>query len=211
MILSRLELNTNKYKTNKALINPNVFHGAIQNALSDEIYERKKSLWRIDEVYGKKYLLILSKDPFKDPKKLEDQFGSTNKKLETKDFDVFLNKLENGGEWHFHLKANPVYREIDPKKKNHPYRQCYSAEKQVEWLEKRSDTNGFKIIEVMPVKKENIRFKKSDKNTVTMISVTFEGTLKVIDKEKFINILENGLGHGKAYGMGMMSIAKIRS
>jgi CRISPR system Cascade subunit CasE len=38
-------------------------------------------------------------------------------------------------------------------------------------------------------------------------SVLFEGRLKVTDKEKFLDVLYAGIGTGKAYGFGLLSIA----
>lgn len=42
-----------------------------------------------------------------------------------------------------------------------------------------------------------------------LLSVTYEGILKVTDAEKFQKILIEGIGRGKAFGMGMLTIAKV--
>ena len=39
-----------------------------------------------------------------------------------------------------------------------------------------------------------------------IFKVTFEGTLKVTDYNKFRSLLEKGIGHGKAYGCGLLSV-----
>ena len=38
--------------------------------------------------------------------------------------------------------------------------------------------------------------------------MTFEGLLEVTDEELFRNMLVNGLGRGKAYGMGLMTVMR---
>lgn len=58
MYLTRIKLDMTKTNTMKALVCPSRFHGAIESAESDG---RTRKLWRIDELGGEKYLLILSK------------------------------------------------------------------------------------------------------------------------------------------------------
>lgn len=48
----------------------------------------------------------------------------------------------------------------------------------------------------------------ADNRVVTLLSVTFEGLLEVTDEELFKNMLINGIGRGKAYGMGLMTVMR---
>lgn len=57
MYLTRIKLDMTKTNTMKALVCPSRFHGAIESAEPDG---RTRKLWRIDELGGEKYLLILS-------------------------------------------------------------------------------------------------------------------------------------------------------
>ena len=52
------------------------------------------------------------------------------------------------------------------------------------------------------------RFRKpADENRlVDLLSVTFEGLLTVTDAELFRKTLTEGIGRGKAYGMGMLTV-----
>ena len=52
-------------------------------------------------------------------------------------------------------------------------------------------------------------FKKSklDKD-VRLLSVTYEGLLTVTDAQKFRDALTGGIGRGKAYGMGLLTIVR---
>ena len=43
-----------------------------------------------------------------------------------------------------------------------------------------------------------------------ILSVTYEGTLEVTDVERFKKALTEGIGRGKAYGMGMMTIVRAQ-
>ena len=71
MYLSRIKLNTSLRKTMQALAAPNLFHGAIESSETDE---RTRKLWRIDTLYGDRYLLILSENKT-DFSTVAEQFG----------------------------------------------------------------------------------------------------------------------------------------
>lgn len=51
--------------------------------------------------------------------------------------------------------------------------------------------------------------KEQGKNKVSIKGVTYEGILKVYDEEKFKELLVAGIGRGKAYGMGLLTIVHI--
>lgn len=46
---------------------------------------------------------------------------------------------------------------------------------------------------------------------VTLDAITFDGILEVTDTDAFRNSLVNGIGTGKAYGFGLLSIAPVRA
>ena len=47
------------------------------------------------------------------------------------------------------------------------------------------------------------------KNQVSMLSVTYEGILKVVDEEKVRKVLTDGIGREKAYGVGLMTLVHV--
>ena len=54
------------------------------------------------------------------------------------------------------------------------------------------------------------RFRKPQEGgrRVSMLSVTFEGILTVTDADLFRRTLAEGIGRGKAYGMGMLTVVR---
>ena len=46
------------------------------------------------------------------------------------------------------------------------------------------------------------------RNRVTLLSVAYEGLLTVTDAEAFRHTLTEGVGRGKAYGMGLLTIIR---
>ena len=79
------------------------------------------------------------------------------------------------------------------------------------WLKDRSEKHGFSLEDDSfdVVKIENVDFHKgTDGNRVTILAVTYEGKLTVTDQELFNEMLIGGMGRGKAYGMGLMTIVR---
>lgn len=59
MYLSRAELDPTRRETMVALISPQKFHGAVENAFAGA---RRRRLWRLDQLGEKLYLLLLSEE-----------------------------------------------------------------------------------------------------------------------------------------------------
>ena len=74
-----------------------------------------------------------------------------------------------------------------------------------EWLEKRAQSMGFELI-TMTCSAEYSRIEKGNQ-VFTVDKTDFSGALKVIDAEKFLMALQQGIGNkGKAFGFGMLII-----
>lgn len=208
MYLSRVELDTNRRSTMAALSSPQKLHGAVEGAFAGE---RKRRLWRMDRLGGKLYMLIVSEDVPTDLGHIVSQFG-TGRKAETKCYDALLERLKTGDRWHFRLTANPVHARPDPK---HPGERgtvdahC-SEQYQKKWLMDRAEKHGFSLQEEDFIVTEIkwLRFKKRERDRVTLLSVTYEGTLSIEEPKAFEQLLCRGIGKGKAYGLGMMTVVQ---
>jgi CRISPR system Cascade subunit CasE len=138
----------------------------------------------------------------------------------------------------FRLKANPTKKigtttrkdVASGKPKSNGRRIPINDEtEQLEWLKRKAMNGGFELItvmalpgvfDVMTVREDAIKGHVShgikmavdggDCKLLSLSSVLFEGRLRVTDKEKFLTTLKSGIGSGKAYGFGLMSIAKSR-
>ncbi len=204
MYLSRIELNTGTRDTMTALVSPSKFHGAIESSFSGE---RARRLWRIDDLHGKKYILLLS-DAIPDLSHFAEQFGYLEK-YETKDYSVLLAKIRNDVKWRFRLTANPTVSKSHGKIMAH-----ITPEYQKKWLMDRAERCGFSVNvdEFQTVQSKWYNFSKKDGNksaNIRLLSVTFEGLLTVTDSEKFKETLCKGIGREKAYGQGLLTIVRI--
>ncbi|WP_281492764.1 type I-E CRISPR-associated protein Cas6/Cse3/CasE [Leptospira meyeri] len=90
--------------------------------------------------------------------------------------------------------------------------EIYKENEQVDWLKRKGEQSGFQIL--------NLQFDKGEKESaskktdgriihdIDLLSVTFSGILRVTNKEDFKHAYCNGIGSGKAFGCGMLLLAR---
>lgn len=208
MILTRIELDPTKRATIMALSNPNRFHGAIEKSRS---VEGERILWRIDELRGKKYLMILSPSTV-DSQLLANQFGYPGESPQQKNYDPLLERITQGSVWNFRLTANPTFSSPadrkDPQGRGKVKGEI-STTVQLKWLERKAEANGFSLKpdQFGVVGSRWVTFKKqAERRKVSLTQVTYEGVLTVTDPELFKKALVDWIGRGKAYGMGLLTV-----
>ena len=187
-----------KRSTMIALNSPQKLHGAIESAFDSA--ERKRKLWRIDKLDLSNAVL---------------QFGASEAGIgfETKDYLPLLERIQDGSVWHFKLTANPTVSSSEKCKTGERgnVKAHISDQYQIKWLLDRAEKHGFSLDEnefcVTGVKWYIFR-KGAERNRVSILSVTYEGTLKVTDKKMFCDTLVSGIGREKAYGLGMLTVVK---
>lgn len=222
MYLSRIRLNTKKRETMKALANPQCIHGAIEalNAETDDWAEsaneskRPRSLWRIDTLNGEMYLLVLTQEAPKLSRAAE-QFGYGGISVETKAYAPLLDRIAVGERWRFRLTANPVksLKKGDSPESRGKVTALISVGQQEEWLASHAQSYGFMLKpgEFRVTHSQKYNFQKHGRGkSVSLLSVTFEGVLTVTDAERFREALTQGIGRGKAYGNGLMTVVRVR-
>ena len=207
MYLSRAELDQTRRSTMTALVSPQKFHGAVESSFSGE---RRRRLWRLDRLGEKLYLLILSED-VPDLTVLCEQFG-TGTPPETRSYDPLLERVTAGSCWQFRLTTNPTHRQKNPDAPTDRgiLKPCYLEKEQEEWLRTQAEKHGFSLPEdsFVVTQKQTYHFRKNGSRPVTLLSVTYEGTLQVTEPEAFRALLCEGIGRGKAYGLGLMTIIR---
>ena len=205
MYLSRADLDPTRRETMVALISPQKFHGAVENAFPGA---RRRRRWRRDQLGEKLYLLLLSEER-PDLTALCAQFG-TGAPPETRPYDPLLERVTAGSCWQFRLTANPTRTRKDPADPlaRGALKPCYQEAEQEQWLLEQAGKHGFALTEgaFQVTRKQTCHFRKNGKRPVTLLAVTYEGVLQVTDQEAFREMLCQGIGRGKAYGLGLMTI-----
>ena len=145
--------------------------------------------------------------------------GSMNNP-DTKSLKHLLGALQAGQVLRFRLRANPT-RKIQTKsgpdgRRRHGRRvSLRSEEQQLLWLSRRAGLAGFRLVPVSPgTELAAVRVGIIEKlvgrrqsRAVTFESVLFDGLLEVTDSEAFRRALCEGIGPGKAFGCGLLSVA----
>lgn len=175
-------------------------HSFIENTFSEEFINgdnRTRKLWRLDKIYGKTYLLLLSQTK---PNKEKIEQHAVKDSLKTTDYNKFLENLDTNRDYRFKLKLNPI-------KRNNGKERSIRDEELIPYFYEKIKNKGFKIDSqtLMITEKGQIDFIDSK----TCPSVTFEGFLKITDLEKFKETLITGIGRKKAYGFGMLTIIPV--
>ena len=210
MYLSRIELDLVNYKTRRALSSPQVLHAAVENCFPDK-EEKDRKLWRLDRLQGKVFLLLLSPEK-PDFSLFSKQFCSTGVVGETKDYKPLLSSIRNDDSLRFRLRANPVHSILTDKgERGKVYAHVTTSQKR-DWLIEKAHTCGFELNKDLfdVVETDRLRFWRDRKERpVEIEAVVFEGILKVLDTDMFIKTLSQGLGRAKAYGCGLITIARM--
>lgn len=139
---------------------------------------------------------------------------------ETKSIEALLTRLAVGMPLRFRLVANPT-RRINSGNPNETEQwrgkrvAIFGATHQLDWLARKGQVGGFALVpthqttvsdvRVMPQALANGR--RMDNARVTLGMVRFDGRLRITDVEQFRQTLLTGIGSGKAFGMGLLSIA----
>lgn len=193
----------------RALYAPNLLHGAIENAFPGE---RARRLWRVDQLRNQTYLLLLSEEA-PDLTGVQRQFGFDGQRWQTKDYQPLLDRIQPGSRWQFRLVCNPTRsRPADVPGQRGRVEAICAIPLQRKWLTEQGGKHGFCVEEgSFDVKASEWRkFKKGKENgrEVSLLQATFEGMMTVTEREAFVDVLLNGIGRGKAYGMGMMTVMR---
>lgn len=223
---TRILLNPNKRNGRKLLSDPQSMHAAVRAAFPPDPAEGEgRILWRVD-TRGHEYALYIVAPEPPDSTHIIEQAGWSTRPAQTADYAPLLDSLRLGSEWVFRLKANPVRSKSLGKEtgKRGVVQPHIGVNHQGDWLVEKASRHGFEIIQTMPDVPESanfavtesrvLHFKKraADSSTgkvVTLHTAQFDGMLRVIDTEQFRESLTHGIGRGKAYGCGLLTIRRL--
>ena len=105
--------------------------------------------------------------------------------------------VKNGMVYKFFLKANPSAKILFFDS------EFEGNELQIKWLESESYSNGFQLIDCSV---KNDGYITASEKKVKILSAVFEGSMKVTDESRFKKMLYVGLGRGKEFGLGLVSV-----
>ena len=84
----------------------------------------------------------------------------------------------------------------------------------VHWLSRKGEAGGFEVEGAIPIQegfrhlwRPAARTRNGRRPDMSFRSVLYEGTLKVTDATRLLGSLTSGIGPGKAFGFGLLSVA----
>jgi CRISPR system Cascade subunit CasE len=118
-----------------------------------------------------------------------------------------VEQIAAGRVFQFRLKANPSKRDNQTKKTIGFYHQA----DQLAWLERQGARCGFRLLGVDVIPSPNVfGVKKNGSAPVRLTTALYQGTLEITDSSSFLAVVQQGLGRGKSYGCGLLSLARVR-
>jgi len=208
--VSKLVLNPASRAARRDLANPYEMHRTLCKAVSQALKEgRERLLWRLEPTRGLEPPVVLVQT-------LTEPNWSV---LEEGYAEVFPPKafhpvFQVGQRLRFRLRANPAMRLAATGKRV----ALKTPAEKIAWLERRLNTGGLRLLEgeegpwvrILQDTFLEVRRRKGEEEKgglVQVQAVLFEGRLEVVDPEKARTTLEQGVGPGKALGLGLLSLA----
>jgi CRISPR system Cascade subunit CasE len=78
---------------------------------------------------------------------------------------------------------------------------------QLAWLDRQGERAGFGVETALVTGSDSVQARKGNMR-VTLLRVCFEGVLVVKDAAALAAAISAGIGHGKAFGCGLLSLAR---
>lgn len=196
MYLSKLTLNPRSRQVMAELNNVYELHRTVMQAFPDD--EPGRVLFRVDERRGRSEpLLLVQSQAAPDWAPLAASDGYLAAPPAEKEFHP---EFRSGQTLVFRLLANPTVR------RNGSRQGILDEDAQIEWLERKGRRGGFAPAGVVPSPQGFVRTRKGG-HQLTFYSVRFDGHLTVREPETFRQTVEAGIGSGKAFGFGLLSVA----
>jgi len=211
MYLSRLILNPRCRQVRRELHSPYELHRTLLRAFPDEEAGGPgRVLFRLEPLrrHPQPVLLVQSeKEPdwhrarnIWPPDYLAPDTAD-RKALECKPYNP---TFATGQRLYFRLRANPTVKRAGQRLG------LLTEQEQAHWLARKGEQGGFQPVSVLIVPEGMVKCRKTsapDGPVLTHYAVTFEGTLRVTDPDRFVETIRQGVGSGKAFGFGLLSVA----
>lgn len=205
MYLSRLKLDPEHPHARRDLANPYEMHRTLARVHAPGSESPPQPfLWRVEAnppTAGSAVLLVQSAISA-NWQPLEARAGYALEILPNKPVD--LERLVQSGErYRFRLQANPTVT------RNGKRWGLVREDEQLAWLDRQGDKHGFRVLACIRTASDRIQARHvATARRITLQSALFEGRLETTDPARLRQVILNGIGHGKAWGLGLLSVAR---
>jgi len=223
MFLSRLHLDLRCREARRDLSDPYQLHSTLCRAFSSP--ERKcpenEFLWRIEpetDPDGIPRILLQSRgNPDWTGIAVRGWLAKTDPPIDLRE-RLKIDFLKSGQRFRFRLRANPCVT------RNGKRLGLFRLVDQEAWVVRKGGQHGFSIpqlvsfdlpkrtlggIQISISHEQMLKGKQRSGKPIRIFSVLYDGILTVTEPAKFKSTLQTGIGHGKAMGLGLLSIVPI--
>ncbi len=211
MLLHKLHLNLRCKEARRDVADPYEMHSTLCRVFSAEEQKCSPSLflWRLEPettVQGMPKVLIQSAQlPEWSRIGVDDWFAQEpSSPIDIKQkLKLNSDALSSGTRFRYRLRVNPSVC------RNGKRIGLYKPVEQDEWLVRQGQKNGFILETIHRSQERMLAGKRRSGESIRVFSVLYDGVLKVIEPDAFIKAVTYGIGHGKAMGLGLLSIVPI--
>lgn len=220
MFLTRLYMDPRRQAALGVLRNPQRMHAIIARATSistpQDAASAGRTLWRVDGDDPRAPVLFVVSTVKPDFDEFAGSVGQVveGARYESKPYDPLLDRLEAGQVYAFRLAANAVRSgrstPTSAETKRHGH---VTVAQQLGWLLTRCEQHGFRIRaatsgepDVAVTGGRRMVFRRQGQQ-VTIALTEFMGHLEVLNRELLRRSLITGIGHARAYGCGLLTLA----
>lgn len=232
--LSRIWLNPLRAGAQRLLRSPQATHAAVLGGLPGGAADGR-SLWRLEADGAHRaalWVLTTSRPSWEHVVEQAGWPAAEQQHAVVQPYDTLLERLEQGQEFSLRLRANPVSSTRRPDAPSVAQKERLAAPRargvrvphrtvqhQLDWLLTRTPGWGLEPVEgslgqpqVEVVGRERVRFvRRSDGHSrqVVLQTATYAGRFRVTNVQAARTALLGGVGPGKAYGCGLITLAPV--
>jgi CRISPR system Cascade subunit CasE len=205
MYLSRLTLNPRQPQARRDLSDPYEMHRTLSRAfVVDAATPPARFLWRLESGAGfqPSTVVLVQSATRADWSVFDPMAAYADEILGNKAIDLDA-LIRDGARYRFRLLANPTVTRAGKRYG------LVREDDQVAWLARQGERNGFRLHGCVRGASERLRVnQKRTPNRITVDTALFDGLLEVESSSLVKTALRNGLGHAKAFGLGLLSVAR---
>ncbi|HWK60821.1 MAG TPA: type I-E CRISPR-associated protein Cas6/Cse3/CasE [Eoetvoesiella sp.] len=205
MYLTRLTLDSRSAQARRDLASPYDMHRTLVRAFAvDGEQTPPRFLWRLEPQvsWGTPPVLLVQSSHTADWQFLQVEPNYLKLLPETKMLDLgdWMQPLRR---YRFRLFANPTVSR-DGKRYG-----LASEVDQLAWLSRQGERHGFELESAVVMASDMLKTHKRDIG-ISLQRACYEGVLAAADITRLAAAVEGGIGPGKAFGFGLLSLAEIR-
>lgn len=224
MFLSRVVLNARHKSVQRDLADCYAMHRTVMSLFPEVeglARESLAALYRLDILRrGERLCLIVQSAGRPEFSKLPEGYVAEEAgNPSSKDLEPLLSSLTRGRQLVFRLRANPTKRVAASGKRV----ELVGETRQLDWLRRKGEQAGFSLVSASVAGEVMAMTRRDGKawgwrptrgglpaKRLTLAAVVFEGLLVLQDVDLFRRALAAGIGSGKAFGFGLLSVALPR-